>query len=53
MFLFITLILTGFVIGTAYLQVTYGNGWFIAFIPLLIICSAWGFAMINEYSKHK
>jgi hypothetical protein len=49
-YLLITLILTGFVIGIAYLQVTYGEGWFIAFIPLCLFIFLWGIKITDEYS---
>ena len=51
MYLLITLILTGFAIGIAYLQVTYGEGWFLNYIPLIIMYFAWGVVIVNEYSK--
>jgi hypothetical protein len=51
MYLLITLILTGFGIGVAYLQVNYGEAWFLAFIPLMIMYFAWGIVIADEYSS--
>lgn len=49
MYLLITLILTGFSVGVAYLQVTYGEAWFFLFFPLIIMYFFWGGAIIREY----
>lgn len=51
MYLLITLILTGFGIGIAYLQVNYGKAWFVCYIPLMIMYFAWGMVIVDEYSK--
>jgi hypothetical protein len=51
MYLLITLILTGFGIGVAYLQVNYGEIWFLAFLPLIVMYFAWGIVIADEYSS--
>lgn len=50
-YLLVTLILTGFAIGIAYLQVNYGGKWHIAFLPLTIMCFCWGAVLATEYSN--
>ncbi len=45
----ITLILTGFAIGIAYLQVNYEGVWFFLYLPLLIIMMLWGDQIIEKY----
>jgi hypothetical protein len=50
-YLLVTLILTGFAIGIAYLQVTYGEAWFIAYLPLIIMFFCWGVVIADEYSN--
>jgi hypothetical protein len=52
-YLLVTLILTGFAIGVAYLQVTYGEAWFIAYLPLIIMFFCWGVVIADEYSNRK
>lgn len=53
MYLLVTLIITGFAIGLAYLQVVYGEAWFLGFIPLTFLFFVWGLAIIEEYSSKK
>lgn len=33
--IFVLLILVGFIVGVTFLQITYGEAWFIGYIPLL------------------
>ena len=48
--LLVILILTGFAIGIAYLQVSYPTGaWFIAYIPLCVFMFLWGMKLDNDY----
>lgn len=50
MYFLITITLIGFTIGTAYLQVNKGKGWFFCFFPLLILMITWGGIIVKEYS---
>lgn len=50
-YLLVTLILTGFGVGIAYLQVNYGGKWHVAFFPLTIMYFAWGDVLVGEYSN--
>lgn len=47
----VTLILTGFVIGVAFLQVNYGDAWFTAFFPLTLLLFLWGVKLSNDYKN--
>jgi hypothetical protein len=48
--LLVLLILTGFAIGVAYLQVSNpGDVWFIAYLPLTIMMVMWGFKLESDY----
>ncbi len=49
MYLLVTLILTGFAIGIAYLQVNYGGEWHMAFVPLTVMYFCWGVVLANKY----
>ena len=46
---FVLLILVGLIIGTAYLQVVYGKGWFMGFLPLMVMSFAWGIKINQDY----
>ena len=48
--LLVILILTGFAIGIAYLQVSYPTGaWFIAYLPICVFMFLWGMKLDNDY----
>ena len=46
---FVILILVGLIIGTAWLQVVYGEAWFIGFLPLAVMSFAWGVKISQDY----
>ena len=49
----VILILTGFTIGIAILQVNNPNDvWFLGFIPLCIFMFLWGLKLDNEYKNY-
>jgi hypothetical protein len=45
----VLLILTFFAIGLAYLQVNYGENWYVAFVPLCIFMLLWGIKLFDDY----
>jgi hypothetical protein len=46
----VILILTGFVIGVAYLQAIHPKDvWFLAYIPLCMFMLLWGFKLESDY----
>ena len=46
----VILILTGFAIGLAYLQITYTEqAWFIAYLPLSVFMLMWGIKLNEDY----
>jgi hypothetical protein len=47
--LLVTLILTFFAIGIAYLQVTYFQFWFLLYLPLIIMMVLWGLKLDKDY----
>jgi hypothetical protein len=47
--IFVLLILVGFVVGVTFLQITYGEAWFIAYIPLLFATFFWGIKLVDDY----
>lgn len=51
MCLLITLILTAFSVGIAYLQVTYGKNWGSLFLPLIVMYFFWGAIIAKKYSN--
>lgn len=49
MYLLITVILTGFAIGVAYLQTYHGGNWFLLFIPLAVMMVLWGTEITEKF----
>jgi hypothetical protein len=47
--IFVLLILVGFIVGVTFLQITYGEAWFIAYIPLLFATLFWGIKLADDY----
>jgi hypothetical protein len=46
----VILILTGFAVGIAYLQVTHPKDvWSLAYIPLCVFMLLWGFKLESDY----
>lgn len=46
----VILILTGFVIGIAYLQVkNMDSAWFVAFMPTVVMMFCWGIKLNGDY----
>ena len=46
---FVLIILVGLIVGTAWLQVTYGEAWSIGFVPLIFMSFMWGIKIDNDY----
>ena len=46
---FVLLVLIVFIIGTTYLQINYGRGWFISYIPLIMGSIAWLIKLTDDY----
>ena len=47
----VILILTGFTVGVTFLQVNYGEAWFISYIPLIVMMFVWGIKLDNDYKN--
>lgn len=47
--IFVLLILVGFIVGVTFLQITYGEAWFIGYIPLLFASLFWGIKLAEDY----
>lgn len=46
---FVLLVLIAFIVGTTYLQITYGKAWFMAYIPLTLGMIAWLIKLTDDY----
>ena len=46
---FVLLVLIAFIVGVTYLQLNYGEPWFIAYLPLILGITAWLTKLTDDY----
>ncbi len=47
--IFVLIILVAFIVGVTFLQITYGEAWFIGYLPLMFLSLFWGIKLYEDY----